>query len=194
MGDPNQEDPYGSLFNMDMSQYPNLSADFSFEQPPDLYQTQHQMVQSSRHQQLSQLSQQQLVQMPQQQLVQMPQQQQQRVQMPQQQQQLVQMPHQQQLVQMPQQQQQQLVHLPHQQILQMPNQQILQLPTQPLQEQQHFAPVNLNLLSYEPLPISKNCTWVPINFCFNHHLNNLVWKTVIHLICSKFLLHNLPMY
>jgi hypothetical protein len=48
--------------------------------------------------------------------------------------------------------------LPHQQILQMPNQQILQLPTQPLQEQQHFAPVNLNLLSYEPLPISKNCT------------------------------------
>ena len=157
MGDPNQEDPYGSLFNMDMSQYPNLSADFSFEQPPDLYQTQHQMVQSSRHQQLSQLSQQQLV-------------------------------------QMPQQQQQQLVHLPHQQILQMPNQQILQLPTQPLQEQQHFAPVNLNLLSYEPLPISKNCTWVPINFCFNHHLNNLVWKTVIHLICSKFLLHNLPMY
>jgi hypothetical protein len=153
MGDPNQEDPYGSLFNMDMSQYPNLSADFSFEQPPDLYQTHHQMVQSSRHQQLSQLSQQQLVQMPPQQLVQMPQQQ--LVQMPQQQQQLVLA--QQQLVQMPQ-QQQQLVHLPHQQIVQLPNQQILQLPTQPLQEQQHFTPVNLNLLSYEPLPISKNYT------------------------------------
>ena len=115
MGDPNQEDPYGSLFNMDMSQYPNLSADFSFEQPTDLYQTQqHQMVQlqSSHLQHIGHLSQQQqqLVQIPQQQLIQLPQQ----------------------LVQMP------------------------QLVQQQLGDQQHFAPVNLNLLSFEPLPISKN--------------------------------------
>ena len=58
MGDPNQ-DPYG-IFNIDMSQYPNLSADFSFDQPEDLYQQQlvqlpHQQI---PHQQVMQLPQQ----------------------------------------------------------------------------------------------------------------------------------------
>jgi hypothetical protein len=57
MSDPNQ-DPYGSIFNLNM--YPNLSADFSFDQPNDLYQ-----------QQLVQLPHQKV---PQQQVIQLPQQ------------------------------------------------------------------------------------------------------------------------
>ena len=82
MGDPNQ-DPFASLFNIDMSQYPNLTADFSFDPSEDIYH------------------------------------------------------------------------------VDMPPQQLLQLPQEPVaaqllpEPQKVYTPVNVNLLSFQPLPPSK---------------------------------------
>ena len=92
MGDPNQ-DPFASLFNIDMSQYPNLTADFSFDPSDDIYQ----------------------VDMPPQQLLQLPQE-------------------------------------PVAQLLQLPQEPVAQLLSEP---QKVYTPVNVNLLSFQPLPPSK---------------------------------------
>ena len=80
MGDPNQ-DPFAALFNIDMSQYPNLSADFNFDPSDDIYQ----------------------------------------------------------------------VDMPPQHLLHLPQEPVAQLP----EPQQAYTPINVNLLSFQPLPPSK---------------------------------------